>query len=260
MQLIAAAEGERRGLYGGAVGYLGYDGNLDTAITIRSAVLKRRPGPRPHGRRDRRRVGARDGVRGDGAQGGGAPAGDRAREAVGDAGERPADARRRREPAAPAGGSRDDPGHRQLRQFTFNLVQALQAAGRGRAGRPQRRDRSGRASRRWPTTPPRTCGASSSRPAPATRTTPACRSTPIEVAARAPDPAARGVPRDAVDGRGVRRRRSCARRRSSTARRPRSTHDGAGLLRGCRRRSWPPATTRCAWTRRPCRRSCGSPR
>jgi anthranilate synthase component 1 len=40
MQLIAAAEGECRGLYGGAVGYLGYDGNLDTAITIRSAVLK----------------------------------------------------------------------------------------------------------------------------------------------------------------------------------------------------------------------------
>ncbi len=40
MQLIAAAENERRGLYGGAVGYLGYDGNLDTAITIRSAVLK----------------------------------------------------------------------------------------------------------------------------------------------------------------------------------------------------------------------------
>jgi anthranilate synthase component 1 len=39
MQLIAAAERERRGLYGGAVGYLGYDGNLDTAITIRSAVL-----------------------------------------------------------------------------------------------------------------------------------------------------------------------------------------------------------------------------
>ena len=40
MQLIAAAEGERRGLYGGAVGYLGYDGSLDTAITIRSAVLR----------------------------------------------------------------------------------------------------------------------------------------------------------------------------------------------------------------------------
>ncbi|MBA3778803.1 MAG: anthranilate synthase component I family protein [Chloroflexi bacterium] len=40
MQLIASLEGERRGLYGGAVGYLGYDGNLDTAITIRSAVLR----------------------------------------------------------------------------------------------------------------------------------------------------------------------------------------------------------------------------
>ena len=40
MQLIAAAEAEQRGLYGGAVGYLGYDGNLDTAITIRSAVLR----------------------------------------------------------------------------------------------------------------------------------------------------------------------------------------------------------------------------
>ena len=40
MQLIAELERERRGLYGGAVGYVGYDGNLDTAITIRSAVLK----------------------------------------------------------------------------------------------------------------------------------------------------------------------------------------------------------------------------
>jgi anthranilate synthase component 1 len=40
MQLIADLEGEKRGLYGGAVGYLGYDGNLDTAITIRSAVLR----------------------------------------------------------------------------------------------------------------------------------------------------------------------------------------------------------------------------
>jgi anthranilate synthase component 1 len=39
MQLIADLEGERRGIYGGAVGYLGYDGSLDTAIAIRSAVL-----------------------------------------------------------------------------------------------------------------------------------------------------------------------------------------------------------------------------
>ena len=39
MQLIAEVETERRGIYGGAVGYLGYDGSLDTAIAIRSAVL-----------------------------------------------------------------------------------------------------------------------------------------------------------------------------------------------------------------------------
>ena len=39
MQLIAEFEKERRGIYGGAVGYLGYDGSLDTAIAIRSAVL-----------------------------------------------------------------------------------------------------------------------------------------------------------------------------------------------------------------------------
>ena len=51
MQLIAEAEGERRGLYGGAVGYLGYDGNLDTAITIRSRGPARGPDPRPPRRR-----------------------------------------------------------------------------------------------------------------------------------------------------------------------------------------------------------------
>ena len=78
MQLIAAAEGERRGLYGGAVGYLGYDGNLDTAITIRSAVLK---DGQAHvhtgaGHRGRARAGAR--VRGDRAQGRGDAPGDRA--------------------------------------------------------------------------------------------------------------------------------------------------------------------------------------
>lgn len=41
MQLISQFEQERRGVYGGAVGYLGYDGSLDTAIAIRSAVLSK---------------------------------------------------------------------------------------------------------------------------------------------------------------------------------------------------------------------------
>ena len=38
MQIIDALEPERRGLYGGAVGYVGFDGNLDVAIAIRTLV------------------------------------------------------------------------------------------------------------------------------------------------------------------------------------------------------------------------------
>ncbi len=40
MELIAAIEGERRGVYGGGVGYFSRDGNLDMAIAIRTLVLK----------------------------------------------------------------------------------------------------------------------------------------------------------------------------------------------------------------------------
>lgn len=40
MQIIAELEGQRRGLYAGAVGYLGFDGNLDTCIAIRTLVIK----------------------------------------------------------------------------------------------------------------------------------------------------------------------------------------------------------------------------
>ena len=79
MQLIAAAEGERRGLYGGAVGYLGYDGNLDTAITIRSAVLKDGQAHVHTGAGIVAGVRARARVRGDRAQGRGAAPRDRAR-------------------------------------------------------------------------------------------------------------------------------------------------------------------------------------
>jgi anthranilate synthase component 1 len=38
MEIIDALEPERRGVYGGAVGYLGWDGNLDMAIAIRTLV------------------------------------------------------------------------------------------------------------------------------------------------------------------------------------------------------------------------------
>lgn len=40
MELIAAFERRQRGLYGGAIGYFGFNGNMDFAIAIRTAVLK----------------------------------------------------------------------------------------------------------------------------------------------------------------------------------------------------------------------------
>jgi len=40
MQIISELEPDRRGPYGGAVGYFGYDGNLDTCIIIRTAFIK----------------------------------------------------------------------------------------------------------------------------------------------------------------------------------------------------------------------------
>ena len=38
MEIIAELEPDQRGPYAGAVGYVGYGGNLDTAITIRTIV------------------------------------------------------------------------------------------------------------------------------------------------------------------------------------------------------------------------------
>ena len=40
MQIIDELEPVKRGVYGGAVGYLGWNGNMDTAIAIRTAVVK----------------------------------------------------------------------------------------------------------------------------------------------------------------------------------------------------------------------------
>jgi anthranilate synthase component 1 len=40
MQLIEELEPTRRGVYGGIVGYFGFGGDLDTAITIRTALLR----------------------------------------------------------------------------------------------------------------------------------------------------------------------------------------------------------------------------
>lgn len=40
MEIIDALEPTRRGIYAGAVGYLGFDGDMDLAIAIRTAVIK----------------------------------------------------------------------------------------------------------------------------------------------------------------------------------------------------------------------------
>jgi len=40
MEIIDEMEPVKRGVYGGAVGYLGWNGNMDTAIAIRTAVVK----------------------------------------------------------------------------------------------------------------------------------------------------------------------------------------------------------------------------
>ncbi|HZP61541.1 MAG TPA: anthranilate synthase component I [Opitutaceae bacterium] len=40
MQIIAEKEPVQRGFYAGALGYFGYDGNLDSCITLRTALLK----------------------------------------------------------------------------------------------------------------------------------------------------------------------------------------------------------------------------
>lgn len=40
MEIIDELENEKRGLYGGTVGYLGFDGNMDTCIAIRTVLFK----------------------------------------------------------------------------------------------------------------------------------------------------------------------------------------------------------------------------
>ena len=40
MEIIDELEPVKRGIYGGAVGYWGWNGNMDTAIAIRTAVIK----------------------------------------------------------------------------------------------------------------------------------------------------------------------------------------------------------------------------
>ena len=40
MEIIEELEGQRRGLYAGAVGYFSYDGSMDTCIAIRTMLVQ----------------------------------------------------------------------------------------------------------------------------------------------------------------------------------------------------------------------------
>ncbi len=40
LEIIEALEPDRRGIYSGAIGYIGWNGNMDTAIAIRTALIK----------------------------------------------------------------------------------------------------------------------------------------------------------------------------------------------------------------------------
>jgi anthranilate synthase component 1 len=42
MEIIEELEPTRRGLYGGAIGYLDFTGNIDTCIAIRTALISKK--------------------------------------------------------------------------------------------------------------------------------------------------------------------------------------------------------------------------
>ena len=166
----------------------------------------------------------------------------------------------RRETAKPQSGRGHDPRRRQLR-----LVHVQPRPGARRPPAPTSASSAttrstGRASRRSPPTPARTCAGSSSRRARATRRSAGVSVDTIEVARGSRDPAARRVPRDAVDGGGVRcvdRPRADARPRRGVgghARRRRPARGHAAVVHG---RPLPLARGR---RRDAARRSCASPR
>ena len=69
MEIIDELEPTQRGVYAGAVGYIGFHDNMDLAIAIRTAVVKDGTLYVQAGARHRRRLGARERMAGDAEQG-----------------------------------------------------------------------------------------------------------------------------------------------------------------------------------------------
>jgi anthranilate synthase component 1 len=62
MEIIDELEPSKRGIYGGACGYLSFAGDMDVAIAIRTGVDQGPDAVRAGGGRRRGRLGARDGM------------------------------------------------------------------------------------------------------------------------------------------------------------------------------------------------------
>ena len=69
MEIIDELEPVKRGIYGGACGYLSFAGDMDVAIAIRTGIVKDGTLVCAGGRRRRGRFGARDGMEGNRGQG-----------------------------------------------------------------------------------------------------------------------------------------------------------------------------------------------
>ena len=69
MEIIDELEPEKRGVYAGAAGYLGFNGNIDLAIAIRTGVVQGRQAARAGRRGHRRRLDSRERVARDAEQG-----------------------------------------------------------------------------------------------------------------------------------------------------------------------------------------------
>ena len=69
MEIIDELEPVKRGIYGGACGYLSFAGDMDVAIAIRTGIVKDGMLYVQAARRHRRRLGARARVEGDRGQG-----------------------------------------------------------------------------------------------------------------------------------------------------------------------------------------------